>query len=278
MVFCGVTDRPWGPPEFPAVGSLQSSPVLLCVLEVVSCARLKIFSFSELCFRRLVSVLMLMLMLVLVLVLLLLLVLDAWEGGTSEAAPEAVKQAVGAGFQSGWGPLLSVTNAIETGTCVGGPPVPLVMHHCLGWCSCRWWQCDCWRAACVDVLLVEQAEADGHGGCTKVRKVLQAMAYKYRAHGGICIYPKSKIDNRVCAQELCRAADRSHLHEMAFYGNFNHMSAAWFQELAAWLGRPLEAGPLPPVDADEEPEKVLDELQEVVHDEYESVVAPGAEQ
>ena len=38
--------------------------------------------------------------------------------GTSEAAPEeAVGQAVGGGCQSGWGRLLSVTNAIEAGTC-----------------------------------------------------------------------------------------------------------------------------------------------------------------
>ena len=36
--------------------------------------------------------------------------------GTSEAAPEAVKQAVGGGCRSGWGRLLSVTNAIEAGT------------------------------------------------------------------------------------------------------------------------------------------------------------------
>ena len=36
--------------------------------------------------------------------------------GTSEAAPEAVRQAVGGGCQSGWGRLLSVTNAIEAGT------------------------------------------------------------------------------------------------------------------------------------------------------------------
>ena len=36
--------------------------------------------------------------------------------GTSEAAPEAVKQAVGGGCQSGWGRLLSVTNAVEAGT------------------------------------------------------------------------------------------------------------------------------------------------------------------
>ena len=33
--------------------------------------------------------------------------------GTSEAAPETVGQAVGGGCQSGWGRLLSVTNAIE---------------------------------------------------------------------------------------------------------------------------------------------------------------------
>ena len=32
--------------------------------------------------------------------------------GTSEAVPEAVRQAVGGGCQSGWGRLLSVTNAI----------------------------------------------------------------------------------------------------------------------------------------------------------------------
>ena len=36
--------------------------------------------------------------------------------GASEAAPEAVGQAVGGGFQSGWGRLLSVTNAVEAGT------------------------------------------------------------------------------------------------------------------------------------------------------------------
>ena len=36
--------------------------------------------------------------------------------GTAEAAPEAVRQAVGGGCQSGWGRLLSVTNAIEPGT------------------------------------------------------------------------------------------------------------------------------------------------------------------
>ena len=53
--------------------------------------------------------------------------------GTSEAAPEAVRQAVGGGCQSGWGRLLSVTN-VEAGTCRppwrggGGPPLP--MHPC----------------------------------------------------------------------------------------------------------------------------------------------------
>ena len=36
--------------------------------------------------------------------------------GTSEAGPEAGRQAVGGGCQSGWGRLLSVKNAIETGT------------------------------------------------------------------------------------------------------------------------------------------------------------------
>ena len=46
---------------------------------------------------------------------------DALEGqGTSEAAPEVVRQAVGGGCQSGWGRLLSVTNAIEAGTCRQG--------------------------------------------------------------------------------------------------------------------------------------------------------------
>ena len=38
------------------------------------------------------------------------------RGGTSEAVPEAVRQAVGGGYRSGWGRLLSVTNAIEPGT------------------------------------------------------------------------------------------------------------------------------------------------------------------
>ena len=42
------------------------------------------------------------------------------RGGTSEAAPEAVRQAVGGGCQSGWGRLLSVTNSIEAGTCRQG--------------------------------------------------------------------------------------------------------------------------------------------------------------
>ena len=37
--------------------------------------------------------------------------------GTSESAPEAVGQAVGGGCHSGWGRILSVTNAIEPGTC-----------------------------------------------------------------------------------------------------------------------------------------------------------------
>ena len=38
----------------------------------------------------------------------------------SAAAPEAVRRAVGEGCQSGWGRLLSVTNAIEVGTCRQG--------------------------------------------------------------------------------------------------------------------------------------------------------------
>ena len=40
--------------------------------------------------------------------------------GTSEVAPEAVRQAAGGGCQSGWGRLLSVTKAIEAGTCRQG--------------------------------------------------------------------------------------------------------------------------------------------------------------
>ena len=60
----------------------------------------------------------------------------------SDAAPEAGRQAVGGGCQSGWG-LLSVTKAIEAGTCregdngwaqaghlAGGGGVPLPMHRC----------------------------------------------------------------------------------------------------------------------------------------------------
>ena len=35
--------------------------------------------------------------------------------GTSEAAPEALRQAVGGGCQSGWGRLLSVTNGTSAG-------------------------------------------------------------------------------------------------------------------------------------------------------------------
>ena len=40
--------------------------------------------------------------------------------GASEAAPEAFRRAIGGGCQSGWGRLLSVTNAIEAGTCRQG--------------------------------------------------------------------------------------------------------------------------------------------------------------
>ena len=43
---------------------------------------------------------------------------DASEGkGPQRRAPEAVRQAVGGGCRSGWGRLLSVTNAVEAGTC-----------------------------------------------------------------------------------------------------------------------------------------------------------------
>ena len=56
--------------------------------------------------------------------------------GTSEVAPEAVREAVGGGCRSGWGRLLSVTSAIEAGTCCqaghrlgalegGLPPFPM---------------------------------------------------------------------------------------------------------------------------------------------------------
>ena len=38
------------------------------------------------------------------------------DEGTAEAAPEAARQAVGGGCQSGWRRLLSLTNAIEAGT------------------------------------------------------------------------------------------------------------------------------------------------------------------
>ena len=36
--------------------------------------------------------------------------------GASKAVPEAVRQAVEGGWQSGWGRLLPVTNAIKAGT------------------------------------------------------------------------------------------------------------------------------------------------------------------
>ena len=71
-----------------------------------------------------------------------------WQGcirreGTSEAVPEAVRQAVGGGCRSGWGRLLSVTHAIEAGICRQGdtswvypgrpeggvPPPPFSMHR-----------------------------------------------------------------------------------------------------------------------------------------------------
>ena len=71
-----------------------------------------------------------------------------WQGcirreATSEAAPEAVRPAVEGGCQSGWGRLLSVTNAIGAGTWrqglfgnrpggreTGGRCPPLLMHPC----------------------------------------------------------------------------------------------------------------------------------------------------
>ena len=40
--------------------------------------------------------------------------------GTAKVAPETVRQAVGGGCQSGWGRLLSVTNAIGAGSCRQG--------------------------------------------------------------------------------------------------------------------------------------------------------------
>ena len=58
--------------------------------------------------------------------------------GLSDAASEAVRQALGGGCRSGWGRLLSVTNAIEVGTLAGhmlgtleggrGSPPPIPMH------------------------------------------------------------------------------------------------------------------------------------------------------
>ena len=50
--------------------------------------------------------------------------------GPSEEAPEAVRQAVGGGCRSGWGRLLSVTNAIEAGVWRQGDrgTFPLPMH------------------------------------------------------------------------------------------------------------------------------------------------------
>ena len=71
-----------------------------------------------------------------------------WKGrdlrGRPRSGPAAVRQAVGGGCQSGWGRLLSVTNAVEAGTWRqgdsgwawagrpegggGGAPPPLPMH------------------------------------------------------------------------------------------------------------------------------------------------------
>ena len=71
------------------------------------------------------------------------------RGGASAAVPEAVGQAVGGGCQSGWGRLLSVTNAVEAGAWGGqwlgigwgpwrggGVPPPLPMHP-FGGGGCR---------------------------------------------------------------------------------------------------------------------------------------------
>ena len=82
---------------------------------------------------------------------------DALEGGgTSEAAPAAVRQAVGGGCRSGWGRLLSVTHAIESGALRqktvagrrlgalegggGSPPPPLQGIRGAGIC-CLWVVC-----------------------------------------------------------------------------------------------------------------------------------------
>ena len=51
--------------------------------------------------------------------------------GTLEAAPEAVGQAVGGGCQSGWGRLLSVTNATTAGACHHGESLGI------GWAAWR---------------------------------------------------------------------------------------------------------------------------------------------
>ena len=51
--------------------------------------------------------------------------------GTSEAAPDAGRQAVGGGCRSGWGRLLSVTNAVEPGFCREG-------DSGIGWAPWRW--------------------------------------------------------------------------------------------------------------------------------------------
>ena len=48
--------------------------------------------------------------------------------GASEAGREAVRQAVGGGCRSGWGRLLSVTNAVEAGTWRQGG----ISNACLG--------------------------------------------------------------------------------------------------------------------------------------------------
>ena len=76
--------------------------------------------------------------------------------GASEAAPEAVRQAVGGGCPSGWRRLLSVTNAIEAGT---------------------------WRLVCV---------VGGGGGLAAVAATVQWTRRRGRANAGA---PQNNADD-----------------------------------------------------------------------------------
>eukprot|EP00054_Salpingoeca_dolichothecata_P017618 m.106186 g.106186 ORF g.106186 m.106186 type:complete len:90 (+) comp22527_c3_seq3:79-348(+) len=71
--------------------------------------------------------------------------------------------------------------------------------------------------------------------CFSPVSIAKVMGYRYRSHGGMCLYPKAATDTATCAQEIFQAMNDSHLQELAFYGNFNNMGGSWFDAMKEWL-------------------------------------------